>query len=99
MIFYPILELYFKLMISLPNFIWGIGIIALFLIGYIGLSEIRNAILAIIGLPMLAYLICYACKEISIIPALTVIGIIFRLMIDLLIIKGIVEVIRLIMGK
>ena len=94
MLFYPFLEGYFNLVIALPNFLWAVALIGLFLLGVFGYRDFRNALATILGTPILLYLVCYGCKAIGEIPLLGIFGFLIRLSIDITIIGGIIMAIK-----
>ena len=99
MLLYPILEWYFNFAISLPLWVWGIVLVILFVLGFLGLPEIRGLVLTVIGGPMLLYLICYACKAARALPLLGIFGIIIRITIDLLVAWSLIMVGRILLSK
>ena len=101
MLLYPILEGYVKLLLAMPSLLLGVIVIGLLIMGFIGLSEIRNAIFAILATPVGFYFLCYFLKivgEMNVI--IGVICIIIRLVIDISIICSVIMIIRYFMiGK
>ena len=99
MLLYPILEWYFHFAIALPTWVWGIVLVVLLVLGILGLPEMRNLVLTLIGGPMLLYLICYVCKAARPLPLLGLFGIILRIAIDLLVAWSLIMVGRILLSK
>ena len=87
MILYPILQGYVNVLLKLPTLLVGVIIVGLLILGFIGLSEIRNAIFAILTAPIGLFLICYLAKVAGELHLVIMIAsIIIRLAVDISII-------------
>ena len=95
MLTYPILEWWTNVVLSIPGVIFGIVIVGWILLSIFGLHEIRNAIFAILTVPLGLFLICYVSKAAQ--QYLPLVGwcfIIVRLGVDVCLIVGIIMIIR-----